>query len=165
MEQRNTLTDALTDAGYVLLPSEPLKLVIDVAAYGYTGEEFAAHLSANGIEIEYADVAYAVLMLSTDTKETELASLLSVCRSLPRRPALPMDDTSIPRGKPVLSLRDAVLAEAEEVDVRNAEGRICATPTVSCPPAIPIAISGEQITREHVALFLRYGIDTVRVVK
>lgn len=165
VEQRNALANALTDAGYVLLPSEPLKLVIDVAAYGYTGEEFAAHLSANGIEIEYADVAYAVLMLSTDTKETELSTLLSVCQSLPRRHALPMDDTSIPRGKPVLSLRDAVLAEAEEVDVRNAEGRICATPTVSCPPAIPIAISGEQITREHVSLFLRYGIDTVRVVK
>ena len=49
--------------------------------------------------------------------------------------------------------------------MKSAVGRICAAPTVSCPPAIPIAVSGERITREHVALFEAYGIEEIDVVK
>ena len=47
----------------------------------------------------------------------------------------------------------------------NAAGRICAAPTVSCPPAIPIVISGEEITPADVELFRFYGIDRVAVIK
>jgi len=50
------------------------------------------------------------------------------------------------------------------VKVEQALGRICATPAVSCPPAIPIAISGERITEEMIRLFFLYGIEEIDVV-
>ena len=65
----------------------------------------------------------------------------------------------------VLTIRQAIFCESEEIDVQNALGRICASPTVSCPPAIPIAVSGEKITQKHIDLFTRYGIDKILVIK
>ena len=52
----------------------------------------------------------------------------------------------------------------EEVNCEDAVGRICASPCVSCPPAIPIAASGEEITAEMAALLQTYGIEKIEVV-
>ena len=43
-------------------------------------------------------------------------------------------------------------------------GRVCGAPTVSCPPAIPIAVSGERITAETVEWMRYYGLREVRVL-
>ena len=64
-----------------------------------------------------------------------------------------------------MSIRDAIFGEYEEIDTENALNRICASPSVSCPPAIPIAVSVERITENHIALFKKYGIDKILVVK
>ncbi len=64
-----------------------------------------------------------------------------------------------------MSIREALLSPSEVIPVRETEGRICAAPTVSCPPAIPVVISGEVIDEAAITAFLRYGIDTVSVVK
>ena len=53
----------------------------------------------------------------------------------------------------------------EFLPVAESVGRIAAAPTVSCPPAIPIAVSGEVITEEAVALFKYHGMETVAVVR
>jgi arginine/lysine/ornithine decarboxylase len=65
----------------------------------------------------------------------------------------------------VLSIRQALFAPHETVPVEQALGRVCGAPTVACPPAIPIAVSGERIGEAAVALFHRYGIRTVDVLK
>ena len=64
-----------------------------------------------------------------------------------------------------MSVRDAVFSPSEVVPVVCAEGRICAVPAVSCPPAIPIAVSGEVITPKHIGIFEHYGIKQIAVVK
>ena len=63
-----------------------------------------------------------------------------------------------------MTVREAIFGESETVSVENAVGRICGTPTVSCPPAIPIVVSGERISENAVKLFKRYGIDKISVV-
>ena len=45
----------------------------------------------------------------------------------------------------------------------QALGRVCALPTVACPPAIPIAVSGEAIGPAAVELFRLYGGEQVAV--
>ena len=64
----------------------------------------------------------------------------------------------------VMTLREATLAPSERIPVREAEGRVVAEETVSCPPAIPVGISGERIDREMIRDFTEYGIDEVSVV-
>ena len=64
----------------------------------------------------------------------------------------------------MLSVRQALFAPHETVPAEAALGRICGAPTVACPPAIPIAVSGERIGPEALALFRYYGVETVDVL-
>jgi arginine/lysine/ornithine decarboxylase len=48
--------------------------------------------------------------------------------------------------------------------VEEAIGKICGAPTVSCPPAVPVVISGEVITEQDAELMRKYGIETIDVV-
>ena len=64
-----------------------------------------------------------------------------------------------------MSIREAMLSIPEMIPLAEAENRICRVPTVSCPPAIPIAVPGEVITRELISVFQYYGITQLDVVK
>ena len=64
-----------------------------------------------------------------------------------------------------LAICEAAFAETEEISVEDAEGRICASVKVPCPPAIPIAVSGEIIDWDSIEIFRQYGIKTVLVVR
>ena len=66
-------------------------------------------------------------------------------------------------GLPAMGIRQALLAPQERIPAREAVGRICAAPTVSCPPAVPVAVSGERITEEVRDLLLYYGVEEVSV--
>jgi arginine/lysine/ornithine decarboxylase len=66
---------------------------------------------------------------------------------------------------PRCTIRQAVFARQESIPVERALGRVCALPTVACPPAIPIAVSGEEISAAALELFRRYGIRSVAVVQ
>ena len=67
--------------------------------------------------------------------------------------------------KVVTTPRKAMLGEKESVKVKDALHRICASPTVSCPPAIPIVISGEEIDEKAIELFEYYGVTEIEVIK
>ena len=69
------------------------------------------------------------------------------------------------RSEQVMTIREAIFATRETISVENAEGRICGAPVVSCPPAIPIVVSGERITLEAIELFKYYGISKIEVVE
>ena len=69
------------------------------------------------------------------------------------------------QAEPRLTVRQAVFAPQETIPAGSALGRVCALPTVSCPPAIPIVVSGEVIGPAALELFAAYGVETVSVVK
>ncbi|MEI3059625.1 MAG: hypothetical protein V8T29_02845 [Oscillospiraceae bacterium] len=57
----------------------------------------------------------------------------------------------------------AVLPQ-ENIPTFQALGRICGAPTVACPPAIPVAISGERFGQEALAVLAHYDVEAVDVV-
>lgn len=63
------------------------------------------------------------------------------------------------------TIRQAVLGAQVRIPVHKALGRVCAMPTVSCPPAIPVAVSGEEITPAAIVLMQRYGIEELSVLR
>jgi len=156
----------LSDFGYTVLGSEPLKIVIDANDYGYSGVEIASHLSKNKIEIEFFDGEYLVLMLTPENSDSDYERLAAVLTALPKKEPIQKNAADLKINAPkVMSVREAVFSKQESVSVNNALGRICASPAVSCPPAVPIVVSGEVITEEAILLFERYGIKTIEVVK
>ena len=144
---------------------EPLKLTLDAAARGWNGLELAEYLRTGCVEPEYADRDFCVLMASPETTPEDFrVAADSLGRAL-AKPPLPRPALPIAKGERVLSIREALFAPQETVPAEECLGRICGAPTVSCPPAVPIAVSGERIGPEAAALFPYYGIKTVDVLQ
>lgn len=163
----NQLKRSLEADGRAVETTEPLKLVIRGARWGYRGDEIAEYLRKNGIEPEFSDREYLVLMFSPENGEADYEKLRKALENLPLRAQMTEEMHPMRKFAPKTSeqIRYGMLSPRETLSVRDSAGRICATPTVSCPPAVPIVVSGDPITEEDVALFLRYGIEHIDVVK
>ena len=159
---RQQLTNHGINAG--LHNHEPLKITVYPRPYGYTGIEFADELRKHGIECEFADPNFLVLMLTPAITERDLHRVADVLTALPPRKSGSADLPYIGRPERVLSIREALLAPAETVPVESALGRILASPSVGCPPAVPIVVCGERIDEKAIAAFRYYGIDSCSVV-
>ena len=161
VERLAELRERLTAAGWRVEPSDPLRVTV-AAPRGVTGQELAGQLRRQGAECEYADRDFLVLMATPENTPEELAqaaAALGQCPGEANPPQLPLA-----RGERACSIRQAAFAPRETVDAAHSLGRVCGLPTVGCPQAIPIAVSGERITPEALALFAYYGIEQVEVL-
>ena len=157
----------LSLCGYTVEVSEPLKITVNAAEYGYSGTELAEALRKNKIEVEYADSEYVVFMVTPENSDSDLERLVSAMKGIPKLNKIIIKESFIPDKIRVtkMSIREAMFSDTERIAVENSVGRICASPTVSCPPAVPIAVSGELISENDVKHFIRHGIYFVDVVK
>ena len=160
--------------GPLALKSEPLKVTLDAAVLGLSGTELAEKLRAAKIECEYADPRYLVLMFTPDNPPQDFerlsAAVLRIAEELAGPVTLPEETAGefaeLERGlHRRCTIRQAVFAPQEQLPAEQAVGRICAMPTVSCPPAIPIVVSGEQITPAAAAWMKRYHVEEVSVIR
>ncbi len=154
-------------------PSEPLKVVLDGGALGCTGQALAETLRAHKVECEYADRQYVVLMFASGNLPRDYDRVRAAATDAARRPGEGTALLALPAGiwghlaaeaVPRCTIRQAVLARQERVPAGQALGRVCALPTVACPPAIPIAVSGEAIGPAAAELFRCYGVEEVAVI-
>ncbi len=154
----------LAAMGWAARPSDPLRLTLDAAASGLTGVELAELLRRGGVECEYAGREHTVLMATPENPGEDLERIPAALGEN-RRP--PLERAALPpaRGKRALSVRQALFAPRETVPAEESLGRVCGAPTVSCPPAVPIAVSGEVIGPQALALFRHYGVEAVDVVR
>ena len=152
----------INEKGFGIVSAEPLKLTVDFRGFDF---DFAEYFRKCGIEFEYADNDFVVFMFSPQNNDTDFDKIKLAFESLNIEKVHKIENIEISEAERVMTIRDAIFSECEEVNIENATDRICASPTVSCPPAIPIAISGEKITNEHIELFKKYNIDKILVVK
>ena len=161
-----SLTDIgthLSNAGWQIEDTDPLRLTIAAPA-GLTGTALSERLRKGGIVCEYADPEFLVMMISTENSRTDLERVESLLgKNL--APAAVYPNLPLAKGERVLSVRQALFSPHEEVEIERSFGRICGAPTVACPPAIPVAVSGERIGSEAISLFHHYGNQTVAVLK
>lgn len=143
---------------------EPLKITADFSEYE---GNFAEHFRKYGVEPEYADDDYIVFMISPQNTDEDFDKLENAFKNLKLTLKDDYDENTVAFefGERAMTIREAIFSESEEVNVENSVGRVCASPTVSCPPAIPIAVSGEKITEQHIKLFKKYNVDKILVVK
>ncbi len=159
------LKDRLLQHGYVLYGNEPLKITIDVGAYGYTGFELAELLRDRNIESEFSDRDYLVLMLTPEISAEALEYLEQILCQIPKKAAVENRAPVFSCGERVLSIREAMFSASEILPVEQCLGRTLAVSTVGCPPAVPILVCGEKITEHVIECFKYYGVQTCCVVK
>lgn len=152
----------------IFAEGEPFHITVKAAESGYNGSELAELLRKNGAECEYSDKDTLILLMSPVNRAEDFCSLgkklLNALDSAEKKTrqtirAVPM----LP--KKAMSIREAAFSPCEEIQAENANGRICASVKVPCPPAIPIAASGEIIDENCINIFKSYGISSVNVVK
>lgn len=151
----------LIDRGFTLIGDEPLKLCLQAKSYGWQGDKLAGWLGTQNVICEFADPDFVVLMLSCDM---DLQPLEAALMELPKKEAILQAPPILPHPKAVLSVREAVMSPCEELPVEACLGRVLADYGVSCPPAVPIVVCGEEIDGDCVACLEYYGVEKCRVV-
>ena len=155
----------LAAQGWAVAESEPLKVTLHASKRGWRGDALADFLRKNGVECEYADPDDLVLMVSPQNSPEDLEKVRAALAAAGQGSEAPQTPPQMARPRQAMGIRAALLAPAEEVPVAAAAGRVCAAPTVGCPPAVPVVVSGEEISPDAAAVFRYYGIETVRVVR
>jgi len=163
-EKLCALKSRLCNAGYELCGAEPLKISVKAKPYGYSGYEFAKMLEHCGIVCEFCDPDYTVLMLTPQNKK-ELTTVEKALLSIPKKAALTSAAPPLAKPKTALTPRQAMFCAGKQIPVRKSCGKTLCAVTVSCPPAIPIAVCGEVIDEAAIKLFEYYGIETVYVTE
>lgn len=158
----------LVENNVKIVETEPLKIVIDTAAAGMEGDKLAEEFRKHKIECEYADKYFVVLMITpqNDEKDFERLEKWAVETKYKRvaKKKIEPKKLILHRAERVMSIRKAAFSPYRKIKVSDASGSICASQTIACPPAIPIAVCGERIDQNMISIFEEYGIDYVNVV-
>lgn len=158
------LKDTLAADGWRLVGSEPLKLTLAPKGRGYTGHELAALLAHQGILCESSDPDHLVCMFTPAGGTQAVQRLEDALTAIPPRQPIRTLPPPLPTPAQRLSPRQALLSPGEELPVADCIGRILATPAITCPPAVPVAVCGEEITPAVADLLRYYGITHCRVL-
>lgn len=155
----------LFNFGYKIHSGEPLKIVIDISYYGYTKQEFYNFLFKNKIEPEMIENNYCVFMFTPKNSNKDLKRLKKALLSLPKKESIIKPNLTFTPTIEAMPIREACLKNSREILIENAENSICAESIISCPPAIPIVVCGEIVTKEIIELLNYYNITKIRVIK
>ena len=164
VERVDALKERLRHKGWRVEQSEPLKIVVRTDAGQGTGRQLACELRRHGAECEYADAEHLVLMASPYNKEQDFVRVEQAFSRAPSAGGARVSCGMLPPQR-AMSIRQAMFSPWEEIEVEKAEGRVCAAPTVSCPPAVPVVVSGEVIRADAIRVMRHYGVCTVCVVQ
>ena len=161
----DALKEALSSHGYELYGAEPLKVTLHTKAYGYLGTEFAQILEERGVVCEFADPDFVVLMLTPELCESGLKMVKAILLSIERKERILGEMPEFRKAERVCRVREAVTSQSETVSAENSLGRVAALTHCSCPPAVPVVVSGERIDENAIKCFEYYGIKEIKVIK
>ena len=164
-DKLDDLKKKLIEKGFRLVGDEPLKLTVAPKSYGYTGQELSDLILAQGIVCEFADRDFCVMMFTPEIKDEDILRVERAFLKIAEKPPIKEAPPACRMRERRLTLRQAMLSDSEEIDVNLSRGRVLATPSVSCPPAVPILVCGEVIDESAIECFKYYGIEKIRVVK
>ena len=158
------LKQSLSQKGYTVIGNEPMKITVSTKKYGYLGDELSKILAEQGIEWEFADSDYLVLMPSADTTPQQFAQIEKIMTGIPEKAPVLTCPPKFALPSQIMTVRAATLSTTEILPLSQCKGRVLAQPTVSCPPAVPILVSGEIIDEAAIKRFEYYGVDNLTVV-
>ena len=159
------LKERLSRAGIPLKKSDPLRITINARECGLSGFEYARGLRANGVECEFADENFVVMMFSAlstveDCERAEMGALF-VTMSAPK----PLVRYPVIKPRVEMPVYEAMFKPQKIVPIENALDEVCAGLKCPCPPGVPLVMPGEVIDNTVVDALKIYGVKTVPVIE
>lgn len=147
---------------------DPVRLTLDCG--DGDAQALAQRLREHGVEAEYADARYVVLLLSPFHSDEQLKALETAIENagaepLPKATSSPFS-AAMPQTLPkrVLRLREAAFATSETVATIDAVGRVSAGTICPCPPGVAVIVAGEVFDSDLCGKLSAAGVTTVRVL-
>ena len=162
IEKVENLKKKLRTYGYSLFEKEALKITVCTKAYGYSGTEFGEILRSKGIEPEFCDNDFCVLMLNVGN---DLLKIERALLSIKAKNPIILFPPTVKKRERVISAKEALFSESEEIDVKESLGRVVSEITIGCPPAVPLITCGEKIDETVIKCLTYYGIEKIKVIK
>lgn len=159
------LKEELAAAGIPLRESDDMRVTVDAAVMGYTGERLGRLIRERGAECEMCGGRYCVLLFSAVQPEKDLDAVLRILRSIPRLDEAPeVPEMPVIKPERAMKPREAYFSAKKPVPVKEAVGMICAGISSPCPPCVPIVMPGEIIPAKAAEAMLYYGITETEVL-
>ena len=170
----NGMKERLEKKGFKVMTTEPLKMTLffsysNEQNHVFSGGWLAEKLEEYGIYCEYSDPEFVVFMFTPQNTKDEILYLEEKLLALGEN-IIELEEyfKELKRNEkertPAVSIRKAIFSKQKTIFIRDAVGKVCASPIVSCPPAIPVVVSGEVILKEDLPVFDYYGIELINVV-
>ena len=115
-------------------------------------------MAKKGVIAEFYDSDYLSLMLTPSNSRRDLSRILKAFDSIEQREPIVNKAPEAIITEKVCSISEALFNKTETLPISKCEGRVFADAAISCPPAIPILISGERIDKNSIKLLKYYGI-------
>ena len=138
IERVGQVKKELIKKGLVIEIGEPLKIVINANASGYSGVKMASSLQKKGVMVEFYDEEFVVLMPSPYNSEEDFVKLTKCFANFTQKPKITNGIPPI-KTEVAISPKQAYFAPKKEVLLKDALGKIYGEITFSCPPAVSIA--------------------------
>ena len=151
------------------VPRDPVRITLD--CHGGDAQVLAERLRDHGVEAEYADARYVVLLASPFHTDEQLQALQTAINDATTSPLPKAADSPFSAAMPdvlperVMRLREASFCECETISTSHAAGRISAETVCPCPPGVAVIVAGETFDRVLCDKLSAANIDTVSVVK
>lgn len=144
---------------------DPVRITLNTARIGLKGQQAAQWLREYGVEPEYADDGFVVLIPTPFNTEEDFQRVEGAIKAMPVAAPLSIERRIPPVPERAVSPRQAVLSPSEEVPMAQAVGRIAAQAACPCPPGVPVVMPGEVITEKAAEFLIRYGFSSAKVLK
>jgi arginine/lysine/ornithine decarboxylase len=168
LQERTARVKKLAAGRGITMPAgltDPTRITLDTASVGIKGTDAAEFLRQNGVEPEYADSAFVILIATPFNTEADFIRLEQAVGKLPVGKPLNIGAELPPLPPVKASLREAVLAEHEYAPLESAAGMTAAEAVCPCPPGIPVIMPGEIITPDVIPFLRSYGFSEIKVLK
>lgn len=143
---------------------DELRICINTSCAGIEEAKQTELFHSFGIEPEFCDGKNAVLICTPFNSSEDLERVERLISSLHGRSCADKP-ARIRLPRQIMSPREAMLGETEQISTVNAAGRISADSSCPCPPGIPLIMPGELIDNETAELILRSGKKSICCVK
>lgn len=150
---------------------DPTRITFSAQPLGYSGKYMSKYLRINGIEPEFCDENYVVLIPSPFNSREDWNRLERCISDIKPKGNVNFEKKLKEYSQKIflpeahLTLREAIFANHKKIPLESALGKIAGDIICPCPPGVPVVMPGEIIGIYEKEALKRYGISEICVVK